>query len=137
MSVLKPVTSDVHEQPKPKEIEKKHRIIGTPDYIAPEVIAGDDCSNKAIDWWSMGCILYEFLVGIPPFNDESVDAIFENIRTHNMVWPELGYTDESMRPEAADLIKKLLEPDPKKRLGSQRGLAEIKEHEYFKGKMIN
>lgn len=56
--------------------EKKHHVVGTPDYMAPEVINKESCDDKTIDWWSMGVILYEFLVGIPPFNDRSVDLIF-------------------------------------------------------------
>ena len=50
----------------------KNRIVGTPDYIPPEVILGRSTSNKTIDWWSVGVLLYEMLVGIPPFNDSSV-----------------------------------------------------------------
>jgi serine/threonine protein kinase len=50
----------------------KNRIVGTPDYIPPEVIKGESISNKSIDWWSLGVILYEFLVGFPPFNDSTV-----------------------------------------------------------------
>lgn len=46
--------------------------MGTPDYIAPEIILGISSSNKGSDYWSLGVIMYEFLVGIPPFNDESV-----------------------------------------------------------------
>lgn len=51
----------------------KKRIVGTPDYIAPEIIKGESTNNPSLDWWSVGVIMYEFLVGIPPFNDESVD----------------------------------------------------------------
>lgn len=55
------------------------RIIGTPDYIAPEILKGQGINTFQIDWWSVGVILFEFLVGITPFNDVSVDKIFENI----------------------------------------------------------
>ena len=54
----------------------KNRIIGTPDYIAPEVIKGKSVSNFSLDWWSFGVLVYEFIVGIPPFNDENLELIF-------------------------------------------------------------
>ena len=46
----------------PKQ-QKKNRVIGTPDYIPPEVISGMSTSNKSIDWWSLGVMTYEFVVG--------------------------------------------------------------------------
>lgn len=52
------------------------RIIGTPDYIAPEILEGKGLSSPAIDFWSIGVILFELLVGVPPFNDSSVETIF-------------------------------------------------------------
>lgn len=52
--------------------------------MAPEIIKGESCSKKSVDFWSMGVILYEFLVGIPPFNDDSVEKIYQNILTMNM-----------------------------------------------------
>jgi serine/threonine protein kinase len=70
---------------------KRNRIVGTPDYIAPEVISGASISNKTIDWWSLGVILYEFIVGIPPFNDETIEGIFDNIRSLRVEWPPIGY----------------------------------------------
>ncbi len=107
-----------------------HRIIGTPDYIAPEIIKGDNCNNKAVDLWSLGVILYEFLVGVPPFNDDSIDKIFANIIQQNMEWPSIGYEEDCISPEAADLIKKLMNPHPEQRIS----IREIKEHKFFKGK---
>ena len=55
---------------------KKIRVIGTPDYIAPEVLNGENLTNPSLDWWSVGVILFELLVGIPPFNSEEVSEIF-------------------------------------------------------------
>lgn len=53
--------------------KKKFRIIGTPDYMPPEVIKGSNNLNSpTLDWWSVGIILFEMLIGIPPFNDETV-----------------------------------------------------------------
>lgn len=110
---------------------KANRIIGTPDYIAPEIIIGKGYNNSAIDFWSMGVMLFEFLTGIPPFNDNTTDLIFDNILNLRIPWDqlEIGGEGGGMSVEAADLIKKLLEPDPLKRLK----IEEIKKHEFFKG----
>ena len=111
-------------------IKKKevYRIIGTPDYMAPEILAGKDCSNKSIDLWSLGVILYEFLVGVPPFNDDTVDKIFANILDLKLEWPTIGYEEDCLSPEAYDLITKLMDKDPIKRLDIQG----IKKHDFFK-----
>lgn len=57
---------------------KDHRVVGTPDYLAPEALLGSG-HGKAVDWWALGVILYEFLTGIPPFNDETPELIFQRI----------------------------------------------------------
>ena len=68
----------------------RKRIIGTPDYIAPEIINGESTENNGIDWWAVGCILYEFLCGIPPFNAPTVDEIFQNVNNLQIEWPDIG-----------------------------------------------
>ncbi len=113
--------------------KKLHRIIGTPDYMAPEIVKGEDCNNKSVDWWSMGVILYEFLVGVPPFNDDTVEKIYDNILNFRIEWPNIGYEEDCMSPDAQNLITGLLDPNPKTRLGSKDGAQEIKNHPFFKG----
>jgi len=116
--------------------DKKIRIIGTPDYIAPEILNPEKYPNnpneKAIDWWSMGVILYEFMVGIPPFNADTREEIFDNIRSLQMEWPEIGDGEDCMTVETQDLIKSLLNPNPNTRLGT-KGAQEIKKHKFFEG----
>jgi len=74
--------------------DKKIRIIGTPDYMAPEILNPDkhhhEYCEKALDWWSLGVILYEFFVGLPPFNAETREEIFENIKNLAIDWPPIG-----------------------------------------------
>lgn len=86
--------------------------VGTPDYLAPEVILGQG-HGKEVDWWSLGVILYEFLLGFPPFNAETPEDIFENIVQRNILWPDIP---EELSYEAYDLINKLLTVDPTKRI---------------------
>ncbi|KAH8199558.1 hypothetical protein TruAng_006255 [Truncatella angustata] len=116
--------------------DTNRRFVGTPDYLAPETIKGDR-QDETSDWWSVGCILFEFLYGIPPFNAGTAELVFENILARKIMWPEDD--DEEVSEEAKDLINRLLCMDPKQRLGSNReekyasGGEEIRDHPFFEG----
>ncbi|XP_021730315.1 probable serine/threonine protein kinase IRE [Chenopodium quinoa] len=111
----------------PREQRQKHSVVGTPDYLAPEILLGMGHGATA-DWWSVGVILFELLVGIPPFNAESPQRIFDNIMNHDIPWPKIH---EEMSYEAYDLINKLLIENPVQRLGAT-GAREVKLHPFFK-----
>ncbi|TIB73070.1 hypothetical protein E3Q06_01294 [Wallemia mellicola] len=102
---------------------------GTPDYLAPETILGYGGDDMAVDWWAIGVILYEFLYGIPPFNDATPSKVFENILSRRINWHE-DDPDYEVSPEARDLMEKLLCSDPQKRLGAN-GAWEVKSHPFF------
>ncbi|KAK4308070.1 hypothetical protein Pmani_020213 [Petrolisthes manimaculis] len=87
------------------------RILGTPDYLAPELLL-HLAHGPAVDWWALGVCLFEFMTGIPPFNDETPEAVFHNILQRDIPWPE---SDESLSPAAVECIDKLLAYDPKLR----------------------
>lgn len=53
--------------------EEKRRAVGTPDYLAPELLLGTG-HGAEVDWWSLGAILYEFVTGVPPFNADSPEV---------------------------------------------------------------
>lgn len=117
--------------------DTNRRFVGTPDYLAPETIRGDK-QDETSDWWSVGCILFEFLFGIPPFHADEAEMVFENILARKISWPD-EEDCEFVSEEAKDLINKLLCMDSKERLGSNRdetfpsGGEEIRSHPWFQG----
>lgn len=117
--------------------DTNRRFVGTPDYLAPETIKGDK-QDETSDWWSVGCILFEFLYGIPPFHAGEAEQVFENILARKIQWPDEADC-EPVSDEAKDLINKLLCTDPPLRLGSNRedkfasGGEEIRNHPWFEG----
>ncbi|KAJ8553499.1 hypothetical protein K7X08_024177 [Anisodus acutangulus] len=110
-----------------QERREKRSAVGTPDYLAPEILLGTGHGFTA-DWWSVGVILFELIVGIPPFNAEHPQKIFDNILNRNIPWPGVP---EEMSPEAYDLIDRFLTEDPNQRLGAG-GAAEVKQHPFFR-----
>lgn len=112
----------------------KNRIIGTPDYIPPEIIKGTDFNNPGGDFWSLGVMVFECLTGIPPFNDDTTDKIFDNVVNLRIPWDGItvGEGEGCMSEVAVDFIKKMLVLDPLKRLSVQ----EIKKHKFFKGQFF-
>jgi len=102
--------------------------VGTPDYLAPEIFLGMG-HGPEVDWWAVGCITYEFLVGITPFYADTFEAIFANIVSNTIIWPD---GDEKLPPETVDFITKLLMTEPSDRLGA-KGADEVKAHPWFAG----
>lgn len=106
-------------------IEGANTLWGTPEYLAPEVLRSKPY-GRAADWWSFGCIVYEMLVGIPPFYSQNRDQMFKNILNHEADYPH------NMSEEARDLIEQLIQKDPKDRLGAWEADAEIvMKHKWF------
>jgi serine/threonine protein kinase len=103
-------------------------IIGTPDYIAPEILLGKSHSFP-VDWWALGVLTYEFLTGEAPFHAQTKATIFENILRGSIVYPD----DVEISDESKDFINRLLTYDPARRLGSQ----DVLRHRWFEGLHID
>lgn len=112
-------------------LSKAKSIVGTPDYIAPEIILNESHTVTA-DYWSLGVILYECLVGAPPFHGSSEQETFDNIVSNNY-----QIDDEfDLSKKAIDLISRLLTVNPAERLGS-RDINDIINHPFFIGVSVD
>ncbi|KAI3355402.1 hypothetical protein L3Q82_018247, partial [Scortum barcoo] len=120
-------------------------ILGTPDYLAPELLVGKPHAGGCVkcdfslpppsppvqtSWWiggrALGVCLFEFLTGVPPFNDETPQLVFQNILNRDIPWPE---EEEELSVNARNAIEILLTMDMTKRAG----LKELKRHALFEG----
>ena len=102
--------------------------VGTPDYIAPEVF-GQKGYDETVDWWSVGVILFEMMVGYPPFFSDDPSITCQKILhwKKTLVIPP----EANLSPAATDILKRMI-CDAEQRLG-RNGVEEIKEHPFFEG----
>ena len=94
---------------------------GSPCYASPEMLSGKPYLGLTTDLWSAGVVLYSMLVGSLPFDDQELYELYKQIKLGKF------YLPSTLSLEAIDLLKKILNVDPKKRIG----LEEIKKHKWF------
>lgn len=129
------ITSSPMDSKRRAESWKKNRralaysTVGTPDYIAPEVFLQTGY-GAACDWWSLGVIMYEMLIGYPPFCSENPQDTYRKVMNwrETLVFP----AEVPISEEAKDTIVKFC-CDSERRLGSQKGLEDLKLISFFKG----
>uniref|UniRef100_A0A8K9XR03 Ribosomal protein S6 kinase n=1 Tax=Oncorhynchus mykiss TaxID=8022 RepID=A0A8K9XR03_ONCMY len=113
------------------ELERTYSVCGTIEYMAPEIAEGGAAGHDmAVDWWSLGVLMYELLTGGSPF---TVDG---DQNSHTDIAKRISKKDppfpKDMSPLAKDLIQRLLIKDPKKRLGSgPDGADNVKKHPFY------
>ncbi|GAA6049767.1 hypothetical protein JCM3770_002151 [Rhodotorula araucariae] len=105
---------------------RTNSFVGTEEYICPEVINGRGHSS-AVDWWTVGILVYEMLYGCTPFKGANRHATFSNVLRNEPGFPDHPATTTLCK----SLIKKLLCKDEHRRLGSQSGASEVKQHKWF------
>ncbi|BBN10468.1 phototropin [Marchantia polymorpha subsp. ruderalis] len=109
-------------------IAKSNSFVGTEEYIAPEIILGLG-HNSSVDWWALGILLYEMLFGRTPFRGRNRQRTFANVLHKDLAFP----SSIPVSLAAKQVIRGLLQRDPKKRLGSDKGAHDLKQHQFFRG----
>ncbi|KAI8370616.1 kinase-like domain-containing protein [Radiomyces spectabilis] len=112
---------------------RTNSFVGTEEYIAPEVIKG--CGHtSAVDWWTLGILIYEMLYGTTPFKGANRNETFSKILHCDVNFPTqpAPYQNRTLSNACKNLIRKLLHKDEHRRLGSRAGAADVKAHPFFK-----
>ena len=98
---------------------------GSPQYLSPEMLSKEG-TTKASDIYGVGAILFELISGAPPFFNQDENLMYKNISENKLMFPEF------FSEELKDLLRKMLDKDPKKRIGIENDKSDLKNHEFFK-----
>jgi serine/threonine protein kinase len=101
---------------------------GTPEYLAPEIVKRQSY-GLTVDWWCLGSVVYEMLVGLPPFYSSNTQELFQRILYDKLKWP----SQIAVSAPARAFVGALLIRNPDARLGAKGGATEVKRHPFFAG----
>ncbi|KAJ2079299.1 hypothetical protein H4R24_003876 [Coemansia sp. RSA 988] len=100
---------------------------GTPAYMAPEILNSSDSYDFSVDWWSLGVLIYEMLIGSVPFKGKAPAQVAKNIAKMKVNYPNY------MTPDAQDLVRRLLRKTPAQRISyGPKGVENIRKHRFFR-----
>ena len=109
--------------------ELANSFCGTAEYLAPEMLIGNG-HDYTVDWWALGILIYEMVVGVPPFFHKNKHRMYFLIRESPVQFPDPVRHKITVSPDAQDLITKLLDKNRQNRLGAN-GVDEILAHPWF------